>query len=139
MRSMLNRQLPPDPTAPHLARRALQDLPARLRPLLPRLELLVSELVSNSVTHAELQSSDHIELDVQDGGAFLRVEVLDPGRCYDDAQAGWSRTREDDDRVDPGAPHGYGVRIVNATAERAGIHWNMGTVAWFEFAVDPVA
>jgi anti-sigma regulatory factor (Ser/Thr protein kinase) len=136
---MLNCQLPPDRTAPHLARRALQDLPERLRPLIPNLQLLVSELVSNSVTHAGLQPSDHIELDVQDGGSYLRVEVLDPGRCYDDARAGWSGTGNDDDRVDPGAPHGYGVPIVNATAERAGIHWNMGTVAWFELAVDPVA
>jgi anti-sigma regulatory factor (Ser/Thr protein kinase) len=136
MALMLNCQLPPDRTAPHLARQALKDLPARLRPLLPNLELLVSELVSNSVTHAGLRPSDHIELDIQDGGAFLRVEVLDPGRCYDDAQAGWSGTRKDED---PGAPHGYGVRIVNATAERAGIHWNMGTVAWFELTVDPVA
>src|SRR4030095_1829668 len=136
MRSMLGRRLPPDDAAPALARGALRDLPRRFWPLLPNLELLVSELVTNSVTHGELLPSDHIDLDVQDGGMYLRVEVLDPGRGYDGAQAGWGHVRADTG-PDPRGRRGNGLRFMREVAERAGVHWNMGTVAWFEVAVDP--
>jgi len=137
MRSLLGRQLPPGEAAPGLARRALHDLPRRFWPLLPNLELLVSELVTNSVTHGELLPSDHIGLAVHDGGTYLRVEVLDPGRAYDDAQAGWRRVA-DDEGVDPRGQHGFGLGIVQEVADRAGVHWNMGTVGWFEVVVGSV-
>jgi hypothetical protein len=135
--TMLKCQLPPAPAAPGLARRALHDLPARIQPLVPTLELLVSELVTKSGTHAGLLAYDHIELAVQDGGTYLRVEVLDPGRGYDEAQAAWGHRRDDDDGAGFARRHGYGLTIVSAAAERAGVHWNMGTLTWFEFAIEP--
>jgi signal transduction histidine kinase len=93
MRTMIRLRLSPGPAAPGRARVALQDLPPRVQPLLPSLELLVSELVTNSVQHARLVPSDQIELVVHDGGGYLRVEVIDPGAGYDDAQAGWRGVR----------------------------------------------
>lgn len=136
MGTILRLLLPPDASAPRLARRALHDLPRRIDPLLPTLELVITELVTNSVQHAGLLPSDHIELAIQDGENHLRVEVLDPGRGYDDAQAGWGRVRDGDGQ--PGLHEdGYGFHIVSIEADRAGIQWNMGTLAWFEMTVEP--
>lgn len=114
-----------------MARSALRDLPPWLHPGSATLQLLVSELVTNSVKHASLASSDRIELVVRDGGSHLRVEVRDPGRGYQDAVAGWSRI-SDRPRIDPRAEEGYGLLVVSSVADRSGISWDNGTVAWFE-------
>jgi anti-sigma regulatory factor (Ser/Thr protein kinase) len=136
MGTILKLLLPPDASAPRLARGALHNLPSRIDRLLPTLELLITELVTNSVKHAGLLPSDHIELAIQDDENLLRVEVLDPGRGYDDAQAGWGRVRDGDGQ--PGLHEdGYGFHIVSREADRAGIQWNSGTLAWFELRVEP--
>lgn len=137
MGTVLRLLLPPDSTAPRLARGALDNLPPRLDPLLRKLELLISELVMNSVKHAGLRPSDHIGLSIQEGGNYLRVEVLDPGRGYDDAQAGWRHMQDRDGRTDYLREDGYGFHIVRTEADRAGVQWNMGTLAWFEMMVQP--
>ena len=137
MGTVLRLLLPPDATAPRLARRALDTLPRRLDPLLRRLELLISELVMNGVKHARLRPSEHIELTIQEGENYVRVEVLDPGRGYDDAQAGWRRVQDGDEQTNNLREDGYGFHIVRTEADRAGVQWNMGTLAWFEMTVGP--
>jgi anti-sigma regulatory factor (Ser/Thr protein kinase) len=131
MRTMLRLRLVPGPTAPRLARLALRGLPARVQALVPSLELLVSELVTNSVVHAHLRSSDDIELAVYDGGGYVRVEVVDAGTGYDEAQDGWRRAPSLSDGG-PLSRHGLGIPVVNRIADRSGVIWDMGTVAWFE-------
>lgn len=101
------------------------------------LELLVSELVANSVRHASLVPSDQILLVVEDLGDSVRVEVGDPGRCYEDARAGWSRALNDPDGA--ASNQAYGLAIVSSAAERSGVRWDDGTVAWFEIPSEPGA
>jgi anti-sigma regulatory factor (Ser/Thr protein kinase) len=140
MRTMISRLLPPGPTALRLARRALQDLPPRMQPVLPSLELLVSELVTNSVKHALLLPSDHVALEVMDADDYLRVEVRDPGRAYDDARAGWRGARNQGDGAGQRAQGGLGLVLVREEANRPGVGLEDGTtLAWFEITVEPEA
>jgi two-component sensor histidine kinase len=111
---------------------ALRDLPVSLRPKLATLQMLVSELVTNSVKHAVLLSTDKIELVVRDRGDRLRVEIRDPGGGYREAVLGWSRIPE----TPAGrslAQDGYGLFVVRLVADRSGVVWDNGTVTWFEF------
>jgi anti-sigma regulatory factor (Ser/Thr protein kinase) len=85
MRAVLTRGLPPDATAPRLARSALDELPSHLGPDRAGLRLMVCELVTNCVRHAHLAPSQRIELVVFEVGAGIRVEVRDPGGGYDAA------------------------------------------------------
>lgn len=128
--------LPPDQGAPGLARRAVRGLPSRIQHLTPTLELLVSELVTNSVLHAGLLPTERIVMRVKDLGTHLRVEVADPGRGYEEARAGWARARAGKDGHV--GEHGYGLGLVLGAADRAGVRWDEGTVAWFELGIDPV-
>jgi anti-sigma regulatory factor (Ser/Thr protein kinase) len=136
---MVGLRLPPSEIAPGLARRAVRELPPRIESSLPTLELLVSELVSNCVQHAHLLPSDTIDLTVEDLGRSVLVEVTDPGRAYDDAWAAWSHV----DDAHPGdrrsVEHGFGLRIVNVVADRCGLRWDDGTLAWFEMTLDRTA
>jgi anti-sigma regulatory factor (Ser/Thr protein kinase) len=135
MQTVLRHRLPPSPEAPGQARAVLRELPSRLQPQVPAVELLVSELVANSVRHGALLPSDQILLVVEDLGDSVRVEVGDPGRCYADAQAGWSRALDDPDGA--ASNHAYGLVIVSSAADRSGVRWEDGTVAWFEIPSEP--
>ena len=73
----VTRRLPPDFSAPGLARQAVHELPARMQPEVPTLELAVSELVTNCLMHAALGAFDHIGLLIEDRGDCVRVEVTD--------------------------------------------------------------
>jgi len=136
---MFGLRLPPGRMAPGLARRAVHDLSPWSEADLPALELAVSELVSNCVQHANLLPSDTIDITVEDLGRAVRVEVADPGRAYDDAWAAWSRVGEDHVGDRSPVEHGFGLPIVNRTADRCGVRWDNGTVAWFEMALDALA
>ena len=72
--------IPADATTPGIARTALADgrlsVPAHI---VPDLQLLVSELVTNSVRHANLAPGERVELRVTVRPGSVRVEVEDPG------------------------------------------------------------
>jgi two-component sensor histidine kinase len=112
--------LAPEASSIVLARRAVDALP--LTPARTGdVKLIVSELVTNSVEHADLGESDHIEVwaTVDPRGA-LHVEVRDPG---------------------PGPPadarSGMGWRILERVADRWGVEHRDGQArVWFE--LDPV-
>jgi anti-sigma regulatory factor (Ser/Thr protein kinase) len=113
-------------TAPLRARRALGQL--RLpRPLAFDAQLLVSELVSNSVRHAGLGRDDLIRVTADWSGDRLRVHVRDgsgPGRASPVVGS---------IRPAPGAESGWGLYVVDRLASR----W--GTSAggyWFELRGD---
>jgi two-component sensor histidine kinase len=111
--------LPPDAASIVLARRAVEALP-----LAPgrtgEVKLIVSELVTNSIEHADLGADDRIEVHARvDRRGALHVEVRDPG---------------------PGPPsdarRGMGWRILERMADRWGVDHRDGQArVWFE--LDP--
>lgn len=102
--------LPADPTAPRRARALLQDLAQEWGlddDLHQDVAMVVTELVANAVDHAQTSSTVTIGLD--DRG--LLVTVRDG--CADGAP----RPRP----VDPTAPRGRGLQMVDALAESWGV------------------
>src|SRR5262249_5687531 len=76
-------RLDADPKAPAQARRALDALRASIGDqALENLQLLVSELVTNSVKHGSLGREDAIGLDVYLDGQNVYVEVHDTGSGF---------------------------------------------------------
>jgi anti-sigma regulatory factor (Ser/Thr protein kinase) len=108
------------PAAPAAARRALVELAAQARR--EELGLLVSELVTNSVKHAQVGPDGSIDLlvGVSDGG--LRVEVSDDGHGFRPA------------RVGPAGDLtcGWGLYLVDALADGWGVAPGKPTRVWFE-------
>jgi anti-sigma regulatory factor (Ser/Thr protein kinase) len=115
--------LPAGRKAPGAARIVLADW---LEPRVPRrvledAQLVASELVTNSVLHAEVESGMNlIHVGVELAARVLRLHVEDPGitgalapRAPDLASGG-----------------GYGLNIVAALATRWGIARNGGTRVW---------
>jgi anti-sigma regulatory factor (Ser/Thr protein kinase) len=114
-------------TAPLRARRALHQLRMPL-PLAFDAQLLVSELVSNSVRHAGLGRDDLIRVTADWSGARLMVHVRDGGGPSDASPVSGSI------RPAPGAESGWGLYFVDRLASR----W--GTSAggyWFEAPTRP--
>lgn len=109
---------------PEAAARARQAL-TRLRsdidtPLMETLRLLVTELVTNSVTHAGAES---VMLKVLVGRGVVLTEVSDEGPGFDPAQRG----QPGEDRA------GWGLFLVERLAHRWGVnHEGRSTKVWFE-------
>ncbi|MEA2441781.1 MAG: serine/threonine-protein kinase RsbW [Thermoleophilaceae bacterium] len=98
MESDMSFELAGGPYAVTAARLALADLDSHLDPSVAfDVRLLVSELVTNSVQHAQVAAEDSIVLAVKLGDESVRVEVRDDGPGFeppaapppDDADAGW--------------------------------------------------
>jgi anti-sigma regulatory factor (Ser/Thr protein kinase) len=110
------------------ARHALSELSGRVpAERLRDVRLLVSELVTNAIRHADLAPDEGIRLIVEESAAGLRVEVHDPGRGFD-----W--TGRDRGAEEPG---GWGLYLVETLADRWGVDRNDVTTVWFE--VDAMA
>jgi signal transduction histidine kinase len=109
------------PTAPSRARTALRSLERTLGELKDDVDLLVSELVSNSVVHV---NADRVELHAAAGPDVVRVEVSDPGPGF----------RPDEARREPSltGEGGYGLNIVAIVANRWGATTNGDSRVWFE-------
>ena len=107
------------------ARRALRRL-ALPGPLADHAELLVSELVTNSVRHAGLSPDDLIRVTADWSGSRLKVAVRASRGVLPPPVSGSIRPA-------PGAESGWGLFLVNRLASR----W--GTAAggyWFELRAD---
>jgi anti-sigma regulatory factor (Ser/Thr protein kinase) len=90
------------------------------QPSLHELRLLVTELVANSVCHADAKRID-LEARVEDGG--IRVKVTDEGPGFDPRDHDLSVSRES----------GWGLFLVERLAERWGVRRDDGrTSVWFE-------
>jgi anti-sigma regulatory factor (Ser/Thr protein kinase) len=119
----LERELPVTPEAAAEARHALGDLADVLPGGRARdVRLLVSELVTNAVRHANLDDGDVIRLVIELADSTLRVEVHDPG-------GGFVPTAP---APDPARPSGWGLYLVAELADRWGVDSDERTLVWFE-------
>ena len=110
-------------TSASAARNALLALDERLEPaVLDDIRLLVSELVTNAIRHADAPAGGQVGLDVSINGDSVRVEVADPGEGFDPAP----RT---DTMMKPG---GWGLYLVDRISDRWGVVKNQFTRVWFE-------
>jgi anti-sigma regulatory factor (Ser/Thr protein kinase) len=117
-------QLAPHPTAPRLARRSVRDIldwaPSEAT---DRIELLVSELLTNSVIHAGLDSDQTVDVRLTCGGDRVRLDVADPGH--------WFRAVAVEPK--PGALGQWGFYLVSTLSDRWGVkELDHGKAVWFE-------
>jgi anti-sigma regulatory factor (Ser/Thr protein kinase) len=116
-------ELPVTAEAAAEARHALGDIADVLPDGRARdVRLLVSELVTNAVRHANLDAGDVILLVIDLGDSTLRVEVHDPG-------GGFVPTAP---APDPARPSGWGLYLVAELADRWGVDSDDRTLVWFE-------
>jgi anti-sigma regulatory factor (Ser/Thr protein kinase) len=119
----LERELAVTPEAAAEARHALGDIADVLPGGRARdVRLLVSELVTNAVRHANLDDGDQILLVIELVANWLRVEVHDPG-------GGFVPTSPS---PDPARPSGWGLYLVAELADRWGVESDERTLVWFE-------
>jgi anti-sigma regulatory factor (Ser/Thr protein kinase) len=125
MDGIIETRLAPTARAPAQARRAVERLAGRLRPYERHaLQLLVSELVTNSVRHAELHPQQVIQLEIRVRPEAVRVSVSDPGQGFAPP-------------TDPPSPHepgGWGLFLVQRVADRWGVRRDGQNEVWFELA-----
>jgi anti-sigma regulatory factor (Ser/Thr protein kinase) len=108
------------------ARHAVDQLSDRLpEDQLGDVRLLVSELVTNSLRHAELDAEDRIRLAVAVDDSRVRVEVADPGKGFEVMLPA----------DDPDTVEGWGLYLVATLSDRWGVSSGDragSTRVWFE-------
>jgi two-component sensor histidine kinase len=121
MAEVVERSLELGPAAPAAARRLVGDISldenARAK-----LELIVSELVTNSVVHAGEAARAELSVRLRRERERVRGEVCGNGPEFD-----WAP--HDPDLEEPG---GLGLMIVDQLSERWGIQTNSHVCVWFE-------
>lgn len=119
----IDESLPPDPRAPAAARRALEGMRSSVDArVFEETVLLVSELVTNSVLHAQLSDEESIHLHVRVDRGRVRVDVTDAGPGFDPPEPGPARSMES----------GWGLTLLRRLAARWGVRRNHETTVWFE-------
>ena len=117
------------PNAPRAARRYLEHLARLPDDVVAVANLLVTELVTNSVRHAGSARHDHIEVRVDLDERRLRVDVRDEGTGTAGAL---EPVREPPSSVHP-EEGGFGLLFVDSLADRWGSERHPdGMTVWFE-------
>jgi anti-sigma regulatory factor (Ser/Thr protein kinase) len=116
-------QLEAGPSAAALARNALVPIEREVNEdLMADVRLLVSELVTNSVRHADMPPPGRVSLDVSVDDGKIHVEVEDTGTGFE------PRGR----REGQSKASGWGLYLVERLADRWGVICNHFTRVWFE-------
>ncbi len=116
-------QLEAGPSAAAIARNALVPIERRVdEELMADVRLLVSELVTNSVRHADMPPPGTVSLDVSLDARRIHVEVRDNGSGFE------PRRR----RPGQSKAGGWGLYLVERLADRWGVMRNTFTRVWFE-------
>jgi anti-sigma regulatory factor (Ser/Thr protein kinase) len=115
-------RLPPAVDAPLRAREEVGAL-GLPRPALDDITLLVSEVVTNCVVHADLAPGQDIDLRLKRTNEMVRVEVRDEGRGFADSLLQRAESR------------GFGLYLVEQLADRWGVERGRQTCVWFEVDV----
>ena len=108
------------------ARRHLEDLCADVHDddLLERGRLVLTEVVTNSVVHAQLRPSQLIDVRVALLAALLRIEVTDDG-------VGFLPPATKPERGN--ADGGWGLWLIDRLTDRWGVDCGNSTRVWLEF------
>ena len=124
----LEYELTGGPYAVTAARLALSDIDELVDESLAfDVRLLVSELVTNSVRHAQIGPEDSIHLRVRIDNGDVRVEVLDSGPGFDPPAP--------DPTAEAARDSGWGLFFVTQLADKWGVDREHGRV-WFEIHRD---
>jgi len=122
---VIHLSIPPDVSAPGVAREALGALDASLDAQLREDSgLVVTEVVTNSVRHAGLAPSQQIDLKLASFPQLLRIEVSDDGPGF---------IAEPDSSKPDKAPGGWGLWLVDRLTDRWGVDCSHSTRVWLEF------
>jgi two-component sensor histidine kinase len=114
-------RLAPRPEAAHAARTRLRELPMPPETL-DTVTLLLTELVTNAMRHADVPEGSEIEVEVRRKGSVVRVDVRNEGDSF-----GWRRRAPR-----PTQPGGLGLLLVDRLATRWGFSGGSGTRFWLE-------
>lgn len=124
--ALVHRTMTAEPHAVPEARAAIELLRGRLLPdTFNDVRLMVSELVTNSLRHGQLQPTDPITLTVHAADPMLRVEVRNPGHGFTPPI-----------RDGSAKPGGWGLVIVAELSTAWGVVDEGATCVWFEIPVD---
>lgn len=105
------------------ARRAVSELGDSIPSgRLDDLRLLVSEVVTNAIRHAEMGPQDRVGLRIVAFDDAVRVEVRDRGHGFAPGERA----------PDPARASGWGLYLVAELADRWGIEGESQTCVWFE-------
>jgi anti-sigma regulatory factor (Ser/Thr protein kinase) len=125
----VRRSLAPDLDAPAAARWALDGFRGQLEDdVVERSALVVTEVVTNSVTHAGLTAAQPIDLTIEVSPGCLRTEVTDQGTAGFDPVVRLPH---------PGQTSGRGFWMVDQLADRWGVDFTRSTRVWCEFDLEP--
>jgi anti-sigma regulatory factor (Ser/Thr protein kinase) len=122
----IRRSFVAEPQAPRAARRELEVLEGQLsRDEMWRVELLVSELLTNSIVHAGLGGRGIVTIDLAVTDDTIRAEVRDRGIGFEPAV-----------RDDPLAGN-WGMRLLDRLSDYWQVDASRGTVVLFEVRRKP--
>jgi anti-sigma regulatory factor (Ser/Thr protein kinase) len=108
--------LPGTPEAAAAARQLARQVLGDDNPETETAVLLISELVTNSIVHSKSgEPGGSITIALCPGPAGILIQVSDDGGASEPCVAALP-----DDTADDTAEHGYGLRLVDALAERWG-------------------
>jgi anti-sigma regulatory factor (Ser/Thr protein kinase) len=122
------RSLAPELGAAAAARRALDGFRGELEEdVIERSALVVTEVVTNSVTHARLTAAQPIDLNIQLSPGCLRIDVTDQGtRNFNPVAT----------PPDAGQASGRGLWMIDQLTDRWGVDFIWSTHVWCEFDLD---
>lgn len=123
----LSLRLDPDVEAAGKAREALEELEEHIEEgVLQDMHLLVTELVTNSVRHADAAADAPVHLEVSVGGDRVFVAVEDGGRGFEPTPRSADSPRDS----------GWGLHLVERLSSRWGVTGDGRTRVWLELARD---
>jgi anti-sigma regulatory factor (Ser/Thr protein kinase) len=124
-RSVTTIWLPPEVTALTTARQSAREVATQVRDeVVDAIELVVSELVTNSVKHAGLEPGDRIQLVAERSPDQIRIEVWDAGPGFEASKPESTALMR---------PSGWGLYLVDRLSDRWGTIRETGMRVWSEF------
>ena len=116
-------------TAARVARQAVRE---EFKDALPRtrladVELLVSELATNSVRHAGCGEADELSMEAEVEADRVRVSMFDPGAGFDEHTPALPAN---------GGSGGYGLLLLDRLSDRWGVQRDGRFNVWFEVQRD---
>jgi anti-sigma regulatory factor (Ser/Thr protein kinase) len=132
MNDEMSFELAGGPYAVTASRLAIAGLEDKLDPnVLFDMRLLVSELVTNCVKHAQVGPEESIVLSVSIRDDSVRVSVADQGPGFEPPDAPPSEE-------DAESGGGWGLFLVEQLARDWGVERRQGATVWFELPLEPV-